>query len=134
MAGLAPAMDECELGEWVSVRDFDGDVACVDEIRQRGEVCDVVAGRLLRDADEPLSAIAARVGYSSEFAFANAFKREYGTAPGRYRRSTRLQVPDYTTNSRTQLARHRRAASASSRLAPVEVSVSCGVRLGEERH
>ena len=32
------------------------------------------------------SEVAARVGYTSEFAFANAFKREYGTAPGRYRR------------------------------------------------
>jgi AraC-like DNA-binding protein len=26
------------------------------------------------------------VGYTSEFAFANAFKREYGMPPGRYRR------------------------------------------------
>lgn len=44
------------------------------------------AGRLLRETDAPLSEIAARVGYGSEFAFANAFKREYGMAPGRYRR------------------------------------------------
>ncbi|GAA3653039.1 AraC family transcriptional regulator [Nonomuraea antimicrobica] len=44
------------------------------------------AGRLLRDTDAPLSEIAARVGYGSEFAFANAFKRQYGLAPGRYRR------------------------------------------------
>jgi AraC-like DNA-binding protein len=45
------------------------------------------AARLLRDSDEPLSALAASVGYTSEFAFANAFKRQYGTAPGRYRRA-----------------------------------------------
>ncbi|MFB4266263.1 AraC family transcriptional regulator [Nonomuraea sp. GTA35] len=45
------------------------------------------AGRLLRETDAPLSEIAARVGYGSEFAFANAFKREYGVAPGRYRRT-----------------------------------------------
>lgn len=45
------------------------------------------AGRLLQDTDIPLSAVARQVGYTSEFAFAKAFKREYGLAPGRYRRS-----------------------------------------------
>ncbi|UCM89521.1 AraC family transcriptional regulator [Streptomyces marincola] len=45
-----------------------------------------IAGRLLRDSDAPLGTVAHRVGYRSEFAFAKAFKREYGTAPGRYRR------------------------------------------------
>ncbi|MET8091950.1 AraC family transcriptional regulator [Micromonospora sp. NPDC005220] len=45
------------------------------------------ASRLLRQSDKPLSVIAARVGYTSEFAFANAFKRRYGTSPGRYRRN-----------------------------------------------
>lgn len=44
------------------------------------------AARLLRHGDLPLSSVAARVGYGSEFAFANALKREYGVAPGRYRR------------------------------------------------
>ncbi|MBG0824734.1 AraC family transcriptional regulator [Planomonospora sp. ID91781] len=44
------------------------------------------AARLLRQTDTPLSTIAGEVGYGSEFAFANAFKRRYGTAPGRYRR------------------------------------------------
>ncbi|WP_370457885.1 helix-turn-helix transcriptional regulator [Actinoplanes sp. OR16] len=44
------------------------------------------AARLLRQDDTPLSAISSKVGYTSEFAFANAFKRQYGTAPGRYRR------------------------------------------------
>ncbi|WP_307857981.1 AraC family transcriptional regulator [Actinoplanes auranticolor] len=33
-----------------------------------------------------LSEVATRIGYTSEFAFANAFKRQYGTAPGKYRR------------------------------------------------
>jgi YesN/AraC family two-component response regulator len=28
-----------------------------------------------------------QVGYTSEFAFAKAFKRQYGVAPGRYRRT-----------------------------------------------
>ena len=44
------------------------------------------AARLLRESDAPLAAIAARTGYRSEFAFAKAFKREYGQAPGGYRR------------------------------------------------
>ncbi|MFI6501617.1 AraC family transcriptional regulator [Nonomuraea typhae] len=46
------------------------------------------AAHLLRESDAPLGEIAARVGYSSEFAFANAFKREYGLAPGKFRRET----------------------------------------------
>jgi AraC-like DNA-binding protein len=45
------------------------------------------AAQLLHQSDAPLSAIAGRVGYTSEFAFANAFKRQYGTAPGKYRRA-----------------------------------------------
>jgi AraC-like DNA-binding protein len=51
------------------------------------------AGRLLRETDAPLSEIAGRVGYGSEFAFANAFKREYGMAPGRYRRDACPPLP-----------------------------------------
>ncbi|MQY05133.1 AraC family transcriptional regulator [Actinomadura macrotermitis] len=47
-----------------------------------------LAARALRETDALLSEVAARVGYRSEFAFANAFKREYGTAPGRYRRQS----------------------------------------------
>ncbi|TXS14331.1 AraC family transcriptional regulator [Streptomyces sp. adm13(2018)] len=44
------------------------------------------AGRLLRTDDRPLRAVAERSGYSSEFAFAKAFEREYGMAPGQYRK------------------------------------------------
>ncbi|MGW6569373.1 AraC family transcriptional regulator [Streptomyces sp. NPDC054975] len=44
------------------------------------------AGRMLRADDTPLRTVAQRSGYASEFAFAKAFKREYGTAPGRYRK------------------------------------------------
>ncbi|MEV6201184.1 AraC family transcriptional regulator [Streptomyces sp. NPDC051771] len=44
------------------------------------------AGRLLRTGDLPLRAVAERAGYTSEFAFAKAFKREYGIAPGQYRK------------------------------------------------
>ncbi|MFF2183777.1 AraC family transcriptional regulator [Streptomyces sp. NPDC058155] len=46
------------------------------------------AARLLRTSDAPLRSIAAQVGYTSEFAFANAFKRRHGTAPGIYRRKS----------------------------------------------
>ncbi|WP_026343831.1 AraC family transcriptional regulator [Nocardia sp. BMG111209] len=48
-----------------------------------------IAARLLREDDLPVGAIALRAGYGSEFAFNKAFKREYGLAPGRYRRQTR---------------------------------------------
>lgn len=43
------------------------------------------AARLLRQTTFGLAAIARRVGYSTEFAFAAAFSREYGLAPGRFR-------------------------------------------------
>jgi AraC-like DNA-binding protein len=44
-----------------------------------------IAARLLRDGDAPLATIAGQVGYGSEYAFAHAFKREYGLAPGAFR-------------------------------------------------
>ncbi|MFI8085306.1 AraC family transcriptional regulator [Kitasatospora sp. NPDC086009] len=46
------------------------------------------AARLLRATEAPLRSIAAQVGYTSEFAFANAFKRMHGLAPGAYRRTS----------------------------------------------
>jgi AraC-like DNA-binding protein len=49
-----------------------------------------VAARLLRQTDAPLLTVARRCGYSSEFAFAKTFKREFGIAPGAFRRSTKL--------------------------------------------
>ena len=50
------------------------------------------AAQLLRGTDALLPVVAERSGYSSEFAFAKAFKREYGIPPGRYRR----QPPSFT--------------------------------------
>ncbi|MFE3189112.1 AraC family transcriptional regulator [Nocardia sp. NPDC059240] len=47
----------------------------------------LTAARLLRETDAALASIARKVGYQSEFAFAKAFKREYGLAPGHYRRA-----------------------------------------------
>ncbi|GLX97385.1 AraC family transcriptional regulator [Herbidospora sp. NBRC 101105] len=45
----------------------------------------VSAARILRESDASVAEVAGRVGYGSEFAFGNAFKREFGVAPGRYR-------------------------------------------------
>lgn len=62
--------------------------------------------RLLRQTEDPLAAIARRVGYSTEFAFAGAFRREYGVAPGRFR------------NHPDPIPRQPRAAPHRSRPAP----------------
>jgi AraC-like DNA-binding protein len=45
-----------------------------------------LAAKLLRETDAPLSTVARRCGYASEFAFAKAFKRELCVAPGAFRR------------------------------------------------
>ena len=44
-----------------------------------------LAAKRLRESDRPLAAVAREVGYTSEFAFAHAFKRLRGEPPGRYR-------------------------------------------------
>jgi AraC-like DNA-binding protein len=58
--------------------------------------------RLLRETDAPLAAIAHQVGYSTEFAFSAAFRREYGLPPSHFRHTQAAAVPD--------LRPHRRAA------------------------
>ncbi|WP_335991864.1 AraC family transcriptional regulator [Glycomyces sp. MUSA5-2] len=45
-----------------------------------------MAARLLADTEAPLASIARQVGYGSEFAFAAAFKRDFGTPPGQFRK------------------------------------------------
>lgn len=45
------------------------------------------AARLLSDGQTSVAAIAEKVGYESEAAFAKAFKKRVGTAPGAYRRA-----------------------------------------------
>ncbi|GGO91868.1 AraC family transcriptional regulator [Wenjunlia tyrosinilytica] len=47
------------------------------------------AARILSAGDSPLATVAQQVGYTSEFAFSNAFKRTFGVAPGRFRREHR---------------------------------------------
>jgi AraC-like DNA-binding protein len=51
---------------------------------------EIARGRLL-ESDHALALIAAEVGYGCEFAFAKAFKRLFGIAPGLYRRLERLR-------------------------------------------
>jgi AraC-like DNA-binding protein len=50
-----------------------------------------LAARLLRAGDYPLSTIAERAGYSNEYAFSKAFRRELGVAPSRYRAEAQPQ-------------------------------------------
>jgi AraC-like DNA-binding protein len=45
-----------------------------------------IAAKLLRENDTSITAVAREVGYVSEFAFAKAFKREFGISPGKYRK------------------------------------------------
>jgi AraC-like DNA-binding protein len=47
-----------------------------------------LAARRLVESDDSLAAIAAEIGYESEFAFGKAFKRRFGVPPGTYRRSS----------------------------------------------
>jgi AraC-like DNA-binding protein len=48
-----------------------------------------LAERALREDDTPLAALAVSLGYTSESAFSNAFKRTVGVAPKRYRDTAR---------------------------------------------
>ena len=48
-----------------------------------------IASRLLQTTDASMNTIAGRVGYSSEYAFSKAFKRELGVVPVHYRRQQR---------------------------------------------
>jgi AraC-like DNA-binding protein len=56
-----------------------------------------VAARLLRASDAPLRTVAEEVGYTSEFAFGAAFKREHGLTPGVYRRDGGTPGSTYVT-------------------------------------
>ena len=52
-----------------------------------------LARDLLLDQDTPLTEIAERVGYSSLYAFAAAFRRHHGQPPGRWRQQAALSAP-----------------------------------------
>ncbi|MFJ4081203.1 AraC family transcriptional regulator [Streptomyces iakyrus] len=51
-----------------------------------------LAARELRQREAPVAAIAAQVGYTSESAFSNAFKRTMGMSPRRYRDNARSRA------------------------------------------
>jgi AraC-like DNA-binding protein len=51
-----------------------------------------LAERDLRKSDVPVASLAVTLGYASESAFSNAFKRTMGLAPKRYRTSVRAQA------------------------------------------
>ncbi|WP_063130637.1 helix-turn-helix transcriptional regulator [Nocardia fusca] len=64
-----------------------------------------LAARQLRDTDTPLTVIARDSGYASEFAFAHAFKNEFGQPPGRFRRKNPpAQPPDQDVGRSTGFA------------------------------
>jgi AraC-like DNA-binding protein len=44
-----------------------------------------LVARDLREASQPLGAVGRKADYTSEYAFARAFKRQHGIAPGHYR-------------------------------------------------
>ena len=52
----------------------------------------LLAQRALRDGDTRVGALAFELGYTSESAFSNAFKREVGMSPMRYRASVRDEL------------------------------------------
>ncbi|WP_424630201.1 AraC family transcriptional regulator [Bradyrhizobium sp. SYSU BS000235] len=58
-----------------------------------------LAERDLRDGEKPVSAIAFALGYTSESAFSNAFKRAKGFAPKRYRTTSRASASLASTTS-----------------------------------
>ena len=48
----------------------------------------LLAAERLRDAQQSVAQIGYEVGYESETAFNRAFKREFGVAPGAFRKAT----------------------------------------------
>ncbi len=51
-----------------------------------------LAERALRDSDDAISSLGYSLGYASESAFSNAFKRLVGEAPARYRANARMNA------------------------------------------
>jgi AraC-like DNA-binding protein len=52
-----------------------------------------LAERVLRDEDASVFELAESLGYASESAFSNAFKRVTGTSPRQYRKTARQLEP-----------------------------------------
>jgi AraC-like DNA-binding protein len=62
----------------------------------------LLAARLLRETADPLATVARTVGYGSEFAFAKAFKRHHGSAPGSYRKQA-VRLPSRPDSSHAEV-------------------------------
>jgi AraC-like DNA-binding protein len=58
-----------------------------------------VGANLLRNRAVTLASVAERVGYESAAAFSRAFTREFGMAPGRYRRRTSISGTSRSTEA-----------------------------------
>ncbi len=75
-----------------------------------------LAERALREENIPVSVLARSLGYGSESAFSNAFKRVTGNAPTRYRTAARGAGANGESNQSEglELLRPRQAEPAGS--------------------
>jgi AraC-like DNA-binding protein len=94
-----------------------------------------LAKERLRDTDDGLASIAASVGYGSEFAFAAAFKRQVGTAPGRWRSRHAERTPNAATPLTAPATRPHRnarnpARTSSTKAEGCSVDAKCPPRAG----
>jgi AraC-like DNA-binding protein len=81
-----------------------------------------LAAKLLQDHARSLSNIAEQVGYESAAAFSRIFKREFGAAPGRYRRSSTMD--GQASRAGTRLRGHARGRARQEDQAKSNVSRS----------
>ncbi len=68
-------------------------------LRYLTELRMALAAHRLEQADESLAEVAEHVGYTSEFSFSRAFKRQYGVAPGTFRRLRLASMSTFTPMS-----------------------------------
>src|SRR5229473_860697 len=98
-----------------------------------------LAAQLLRDTDDGISAIAARVGYDSEAAFSRAFKRQAGESPAAWRTGARAARADPGVGLRIDDPKHRSTRKISRAeiiiaVAPIEPDLVAGADLANHRH
>ncbi len=77
-----------------------------------------LAERSLREENKPVAVIAQSLGYASESAFSNAFKRMTGHSPKAYRAAAAGADEPPQTESAAFPERRRRKAATASRPAP----------------
>lgn len=78
-----------------------------------------LAERTLREENTPVAVVAQSLGYTSESAFSNAFKRMTGHSPKAYRNASRASAPQSTGS---KLNGNR----------PLDAEASAGIELGKE--